>query len=131
MACSECTTLRRNQPFTLLHSDVSKEFPSTEELLSTKSRKNLVLTGAIRFNTKPKTGLAYLEENKLIYADLATGISRPRSLAIFLKDCSRLDKRLLGDFISRPDNSETLTEFIGLFDFKGVRTFHLISKSNR
>lgn len=120
MACSECTTLRRNQPFTLSHSDVSKEFPSTEDLSNAKSRKNLVLTGAMRFNTKPKAGLAYLEENGLIYADLDSGISRARSLAIFLKGCSRLDKRLLGDFISRPDNTELLKEFISLFDFKDV-----------
>lgn len=77
-------------------------------------------TGVLRFNEKPKTGLVFLEENKLIYADEAQGVSRPRSLAIFLKNCSRLDKRLLGDFISRPDNAEVLTEYISLFNFKNV-----------
>jgi hypothetical protein len=85
-----------------------------------KSRKKLVLAGAARFNSKPKSGIAFLEENKLIYSDLSPDISRARSLAIFLKSCTRLDKRLLGDYISKPDNLELLKEFLGLFDFKNV-----------
>lgn len=86
-----------------------------------KSRKKLVLAGAARFNSKPKSGVAFLEENKLIYSDLSPDVSRARSLAIFLKSCTRLDKRLLGDYISKPDNLDLLKEFIGLFDFKDVR----------
>jgi brefeldin A-resistance guanine nucleotide exchange factor 1 len=78
------------------------------------------LTGAARFNTKPKTGLAFLEENGLIYADLSDTVDKPLSLARFLKSCSRLDKRLLGDFISKPDNIDVLKAFIGLFDFQNV-----------
>ncbi|KII88730.1 hypothetical protein PLICRDRAFT_41948 [Plicaturopsis crispa FD-325 SS-3] len=93
-------------------------FTAPEELMQSKSRKKLVLTGVSRFNAKPKTGLAFLEENKLIYSDLSPEVSRPQSLARFLKSCTRLDKRLLGDFISRPDNIEVLKAFIGLFDFK-------------
>ncbi|KAH7926301.1 Sec7-domain-containing protein [Leucogyrophana mollusca] len=94
------------------------DFPPPDNLMQSKSRKKLVLTGAARFNSKPKTGLAFLEENKLIYSDLSPDVSRARSLAIFLKSCTRLDKRLLGDFISKPDNLDVLKAFIGLFDFK-------------
>jgi len=88
--------------------------------MHSKSQKQLVLTGAARFNARPKTGLAFLEENKLIYADLSPNASKAHSLATFLKNCTRLDKRLLGDFISKPDNIEILKAFIGLFDFKNV-----------
>ena len=89
--------------------------------MHSKSQKQLVLTGAARFNAKPKAGLAFLEENKLIYADLSPKTtSKAQSLATFLKNCTRLDKRLLGDFISKPDNIEILKAFIGLFDFKNV-----------
>jgi brefeldin A-resistance guanine nucleotide exchange factor 1 len=95
-------------------------YPSTESLLEAKSRKQLILTGASQFNFKPKSGLAFLEENGVIYKDLAPGETRELSLAKFLKSCTRLDKRLLGDFISKPDNIELLKAFIGLFDFKGV-----------
>ncbi|KAF7972108.1 hypothetical protein HWV62_18936 [Athelia sp. TMB] len=101
---------------------LSQQWPSNytppAELMRSKSQKQLVLTGAARFNTKPKAGLAFLEENGLIYADLSPEVSKDRSLATFLKNCTRLDKRLLGDFISKPDNLELLKAFIGLFDFK-------------
>ncbi len=97
-----------------------QEFPSTDSLLQAKSRKQLILTGAARFNAKPKAGLAFLEENKLIYADLSPKVSKHLSLAMFLKGSSRIDKRLLGDFLSKPDNGELLKEYIGLFDFEDV-----------
>ncbi|KAF8201586.1 Sec7-like domain is implicated in guanine nucleotide exchange function [Pholiota molesta] len=96
----------------------SAEFPSTESLLQAKSKKQLILTGAARFNAKPKTGLAFLEENELIYADLSPDVSKELSLARFLKGSSRVDKRLLGDFLSKPDNIGLLKEYMNLFDFK-------------
>jgi golgi-specific brefeldin A-resistance guanine nucleotide exchange factor 1 len=96
-------------------------------LIQSKSRKKLVLTGAARFNAKPKNGLTFLEENQLIYADLSPEVSRARSLATFLKGCTRLDKRLLGDFISKPENIEVLRAFIGLFNFKNVLVLFLLS----
>lgn len=89
-----------------------------EDLQKTKAQKKLVLTGASKFNTKPKTGISFLEDNKLIYAD--PNQSRAHSLAVFLKTCTRLDKRVLGDFISKPDNLDVLKAFVGLFDFKNV-----------
>ncbi|KAF5365564.1 hypothetical protein D9757_010895 [Collybiopsis confluens] len=125
--------------------DVSEEWPSShqspESLLQKKSQKKLILTGAARFNAKPKTGLAFLEENGLIYADLSDEVDKPLSLARFLKSCSRLDKRLLGDFISRPENIDVLKAFIGLFDFKDklvanamremLETFRLLGESQQ
>ncbi|KAG6874307.1 hypothetical protein C0995_001532 [Termitomyces sp. Mi166 len=94
------------------------DFPTPESLIQTKSQKKLILTGASRFNTKPKSGIAFLEENKLIYTDLSEDVTKARSLAYFLKGCTRLDKRLLGDYISKPDNLELLKAFVGLFDFR-------------
>lgn len=61
-----------------------------------------------------------MEENGIIYTDLGPDVSKARSLAIFLKSCTRIDKRLLGDFISKPENLDVLKEFMGLFDFKDV-----------
>lgn len=86
--------------------------------MQSKSRKKLVLAGAAKFNSKPKLGISFLEDNGLICAD-ASGF-RTRSSAKFLKSCTSLDKRLLGDYISKPDNVDLLKEFIGLFDFKDV-----------
>ena len=66
-------------------------------------------------------GLAFLEENGLIYHDLSEGFTRSQSLARFLKSNTRINKKLLGDFLSRPENTEVLKAFVGLFDFRGVR----------
>lgn len=102
--------------------DPSTEWPesyiSAGELMRRKSKKRLILAGAARFNNKPKAGLAFLEENGLIYHDLSEGVTHPQSLARFLKSSTRLDKKLLGDFISKPENIEVLKAFIGLFDFR-------------
>jgi brefeldin A-resistance guanine nucleotide exchange factor 1 len=60
--------------------------------------------------------------------DLGPEESKARSLAIFLKNCTRIDKRLLGDFISKPENLDVLREFMGLFDFKDVSAFVITLK---
>lgn len=45
---------------------------------------------------------------------------RPESLARFFKTTPRLDKKLLGDFISRPDQLDVLKSFMHLMEFDGV-----------
>ena len=97
-----------------------------------KSQKQLIQTGISRFNAKPKTGIAFLEEHGLIYHDVTSDdvpaeirVTRPLSLARFLKSSTRLDKKVLGDFLGRPENVEVLREFIGLFNFEDVRYISL------
>jgi brefeldin A-resistance guanine nucleotide exchange factor 1 len=85
-----------------------------------KSKKKLILAGAAHFNKNPKASLAFLEENGLIYHDPYERVTRPQSLARFLKCSTRVDNKLLGDFISRPENTEVLKAFVSLFDFRGV-----------
>jgi brefeldin A-resistance guanine nucleotide exchange factor 1 len=97
-----------------------QDFPLHESLLQAKSQKQIILTGVNIFNNKPKNGLAFLEENHIIYNDLSKNVSKAKSLALFLKGCTRIDKRLLGDYISKPDNIELLKSFIGLFDLRNV-----------
>jgi brefeldin A-resistance guanine nucleotide exchange factor 1 len=43
-----------------------------------------------------------------------------KARARFLRGSSRLDKRLVGEWISRLDGGGLLKAFIGLFDFSGV-----------
>jgi len=63
-----------------------------------------------------------LEENGLIYAE-GEQVSKAESLAKFLMNTPRLDKKLIGEYISKHDNTELLTAYMRLFDFKGVRVF--------
>ncbi|CAD6980440.1 unnamed protein product [Tilletia controversa] len=83
-----------------------------------KQRKGLILDAANRFNAKPKDGVKWMVEKGLIIGD-GTEQERAKSLAAFLKGCPGLDKKLLGDYISRPDNLNVLETFISLFDFHG------------
>ena len=88
-------------------------------LTSRKERKGVLLTGAAMFNVKPKQGLAFLASTGIITAD--EGDERQtRATARFLRHSSRLDKKHLGEYISRPDQIELLKAFIGLFEFRGV-----------
>lgn len=87
-----------------------------------------MLAGASRFNAKPKEGIQFFMENGLVpHTKYEDGTSRAQSLARFLKKCPRLDKKLLGDFLSRPDNRDVLDAFIQLFDFREVNLFPDIS----
>ncbi|CAE7052219.1 unnamed protein product [Rhizoctonia solani] len=106
-----------------------------EALLYIKSRKLLVLQAAEKFNEKPKKGVAFMLENGLVdfkveevpeeksdepaksEKELAKRAD-PKSLARFLKTCPKLDKKVLGEYISHLDNPELLKEFIGIFDFR-------------
>lgn len=87
-------------------------------LAAAKASKRNLLEGALRFNEKPKDGISFLEAKGLIYTEENADLPRHEVLARFLKNCPRLDKKLLGDYISRPDNIAVLKSFIGLFDFR-------------
>ncbi|KAJ7771775.1 hypothetical protein B0H16DRAFT_195217 [Mycena metata] len=97
------------------------DFPEAESLIHAKSQKKLIISAATQFNNKPKKGVAFLEENQLIYSDLppdSPESAKVHNLAVFLKSCARLDKRLLGDYLSREENLPLLKAFIGLIDFR-------------
>ena len=99
-----------------------QDAPSIERLRKQKDRKALLIMGAQAFNTKPKKGVAYLREHSLIdgYKPEGSEVENARALAVFLRSNGRLDKKLLGEYISNPDNLNLLKAYIGLFNFKGV-----------
>ncbi|GAA5978631.1 hypothetical protein JCM5350_002459 [Sporobolomyces pararoseus] len=97
-----------------LDEPLDSNLPSTlaEDVSRSKSNKQVLLEGAAAFNLKPKVGIQFLEEHGVITKD-------PASLANFLKTTPKLDKKLLGDFISRPDQIEVLKSFMQSMDFSG------------
>lgn len=99
-----------------------QDAPSIERLRKQKDRKALLIMGAQAFNTKPKKGVAYLREHSLIdgYKPEGSEVENARALAVFLRSNGRLDKKLLGEYLSNPDNLDLLKAYIGLFNFKGV-----------
>lgn len=87
-----------------------------DALRAQRARKEVLAAGAAAFNEKPKHGIAFLEKEGLLTQD--TPAARAASLAHFLKDSALVDKRLLGDYISRAENLDVLSAFLDLFDFR-------------
>ncbi|KAM6525423.1 GDP/GTP exchange factor for ARF, variant 2 [Fusarium falciforme] len=78
--------------------------------------KKIIIKGAGKFNEKPKAGLGYLEAQGII-----ENASDPVAVAKFLKGTSRINKKVLGDFLSKRGNEAILEAFLDSFDFSGKR----------
>ncbi|KAK3944820.1 ARF guanine-nucleotide exchange factor 2 [Diplogelasinospora grovesii] len=91
-------------------------YPDPDVLREKRRRKKLIIKGAKKFNESPKGGIAYLQEKGII-----EDASNPACVARFLKGTSRVDKRVLGDFISKKGNEPILDAFMESLDFNGKR----------
>ena len=76
----------------------------------------LLATGSEHFNTKPKKGIQFLQEHHLLSTPLD-----PQEIVHFLRENPRLDKKMIGDFISNRNNLQVLDAFIKSFDFTDMR----------
>uniref|UniRef100_A0A1I8JDI8 SEC7 domain-containing protein n=1 Tax=Macrostomum lignano TaxID=282301 RepID=A0A1I8JDI8_9PLAT len=86
-----------------------------EELARRRERKKLLQQGAELFNRNPAKGLAFLGEHKLLYPNC------PESVAAFLRENPSLDKKVLGEFISKKKLAPILRAFCRSFNFAGRR----------
>lgn len=91
-------------------------YPSIKHLREQRVLKRTIIQGATKFNEKPKAGLSYLAQQKII-----ENIEDPVLVAQFLRTTSRIDKRVLGDYISKRGNEELLSAFLNTFDFEDMR----------
>ncbi|KAG0242430.1 GDP/GTP exchange factor for ARF [Actinomortierella wolfii] len=89
---------------------------SCEALAERRQKKELLVKGAAKFDENPKAGLQFLEANGII-----SSLSNATDVALFLKSSTRISKKLLGEFLSKPANSEILKAFIEQFEFHGKR----------
>lgn len=90
--------------------------PPASVILDNVGKKRMLQEAANRFNEKPTKGIEFLQENGLL-----PNPADPDSLSKFLLTTPNLNKKLLGDYLSKPANLELLKAFIGLFDFRGKR----------
>ncbi len=81
-----------------------------------RTRKKIIIRGATKFNESPKGGIAYLHAQGII-----SDPNDPNAVTSFLKGTTRIDKKVLGDFISKKANDKILDAFMDLFDFRGLR----------
>ena len=67
----------------------------------------LLATGTEHFNAKPKKGIQYLQEHHLLLTPLDTS-----EVVHFLRENPRLDKKMIGEYISNRENLSVLDSFV-------------------
>lgn len=93
---------------------ISNRFPSSfKDLNEAKKRKRLLWLALEKFNARPKDGIAFIKENMLI--------DNNNDLVQLLKDNLRVDKKTLGEFLSKEENKPLRIAFIDSLDFTNLR----------
>lgn len=96
--------------------DTLSEIPTPDELASTRNKKKLYIAGAEEFNKKPSDGIQFLVKNGLLSDPID-----PTEVATLLRECWRLDKKMIGEYVSNKKNLKILEAFVQSFDFNSVR----------
>lgn len=95
---------------------VTAGLPEKSKLQEQRRQKKVIIRGATKFNESPKGGIAFLAAQGII-----DDPNNPHSVTKFLKGTTRVDKKILGEFISKKSNEAILDAFLDLFDFKNLR----------
>ncbi|KAJ9591988.1 hypothetical protein L9F63_001500, partial [Diploptera punctata] len=95
---------------------ISENIPTHEQLMAIKRKKKLLATGSEHFNSKAKKGIQFLQEHHLLSTPLD-----PQEVVHFLRENPRLDKKMIGEFISNRNNLTVLDAFVKSFDFTDTR----------
>ncbi|KAM4615448.1 Golgi-specific brefeldin A-resistance guanine nucleotide exchange factor 1 [Polymixia lowei] len=94
----------------------SSYLPDSQELMEIKTKKKLLITGTEQFNQKPKKGIQFLQEKGLISSPMDNN-----QVAQWLRENPRLDKKMIGEFVSDRKHMELLDSFVNTFGFQGLR----------
>ncbi|XP_031833133.2 sec7 domain-containing protein garz [Nomia melanderi] len=97
----------------------SANLPTREELLAIKSNKRWLVVGTEKFNESPREGIAKLTEHGLLGG--SPGNPDPEKVAKFLKENPSLDKKAIGEYISKKENKNILNCFVHSFDLRNTR----------
>ncbi|XP_015585956.1 Golgi-specific brefeldin A-resistance guanine nucleotide exchange factor 1 [Cephus cinctus] len=97
----------------------SENLPDREELLTTKANKRWLALGTEKFNESPREGIARLTERGLLGG--SAGHPDPEKIAKFLRENPGLDKKAIGEYISKKENKTILNCFVHNFDLHQTR----------
>lgn len=96
----------------LLESEIQDSFSTAKvhsagQLVAIKHKKKLLTNGTQLFNTDPKKGIQFLQEQHLLSDPID-----PVEVVKFLRENPHLDKKMLGDYITSRSNLSILEEFV-------------------
>lgn len=83
-----------------------------------KNKKRILSQGTDLFNQRPEKGIQFLQENGILNQKL-----EPLEIAHYLRESPGLDKKMIGEYISKKKNVEKgiLEVFVNSFDFTATR----------
>lgn len=87
-----------------------------QKLREQRALKKVIIEGATKFNESPKTGIAYLASQGVI-----KNPDDPIQIAKFLRDSTRVSKKMVGEFISKKNNENIMGAFMDLFEYDNKR----------
>lgn len=94
--------------------------PTREELMATKANKRWLALGTEKFNENPRKGIAKLAEHGLLGSEPG-GSPDPEKIAKLLRENPVLDKKAIGEYISKKENKNVLNCFVQNFDLRNTR----------
>lgn len=91
---------------------------TSQEIKEVKHNKRILSQGTELFNNRAEKGIQYLQENGMLSAQLD-----PREVADFLRNNPGLDKKQIGEYVSKRKSVESkiLEHFVKSFDFTNLR----------
>lgn len=102
----------------------------THQLLLDKDKKTAFVRCTEIFNDSPKKGVAAFAEKKFLNDPNDTS----ELASLLFNKSARLNKKILGEYLAKPSNTDLLREFMNLFEFAGLRVdeaLRLLLKSFR
>ncbi|MBE7182358.1 MAG: hypothetical protein INR71_14340, partial [Terriglobus roseus] len=78
-----------------------------KRLREQRDLKKVISRGATKFNESPKGGIAFLASQGII-----DDIENPASIAKFVKGTTRVDKKVLGEYLAKKDNGKILRAYM-------------------
>lgn len=113
--------LNTNHRDRLKSATTTREEPAVltpEQIADLKEKKRILSQGTELFNTRAEKGIQYLQENGMLSATLD-----PREVADFLRNNPSLDKKQIGEYVSKRKSVENkiLEHFVKSFDFSNMR----------
>ncbi|XP_031779125.1 Golgi-specific brefeldin A-resistance guanine nucleotide exchange factor 1 isoform X2 [Nasonia vitripennis] len=93
--------------------------PPRDELMDTKAKKRWLAIGAEKFNENPREGIAKLAEHGLLGG--TPGHPDPDEIAKLLRENPTLDKKAIGEYLSKKENTSILHSFVHSFNLQNTR----------
>lgn len=87
-------------------------------LLEQRRLKMIYSEASGLFNTNPKEAFAFLQQRGMLTATAPS----PSEIVTFLRNAQGIDKKMLGEYLVKPNNIEILREFFSAFKFSESTT---------